>query len=581
MRKTLLALAVLTATATLSACGGGSSKEDPTPTNSAPTDLKISASTVNENAVAAVIGDLSAVDSDANDSFTFSVSDTRFAISGNKLSLAADTKLNFETEPEVKVTVTVKDKAGASFAKELTITVNDVLDTYSFKNAAGDSTVSYSGQTARHILIEQLNHYIGNSLKADVTSGALADKAAVLAKLNSYFEISAADYELVKDSFAIDFTSNTSQTVLSQISSSQKDLIGKIAGRDHTGQHKNWDGDSDGDGVAEATIEFAGWGAAGVMTPETLVRHFFDLLATNAQTQIDGSVRQDINGNDITELYLTSDGLDLKQLIQKFLLMSVAYSQGVDDYLDDDTAGKGLLTDNVALESGKSYTALEHGFDEGFGYFGAARDYLEYTDEEIAKKGGRSDWQGAHDSNADGKIDLLSEYNFGNSTNAAKRDLDTAGNTAATDYTAKAMNAFLAGRKMIADNVGSTFTDAQLTELKAQRDIAVDAWERAIVTTVVHYINEVISDLDKLGSADFNYANTAKHWSEMKGFALGIQFNRFSPVTYEQFMVIHNRLGDKPELSADRVADYKAGLVQARTLLTAIYAFDEDNVASW
>ena len=70
---------------------------------------------------------------------------------------------------------------------------------------------------------------------------------------------------------------------------------------------------------------------------------------------------------------------------------AVGFSQGADDYLDDDTEGKGLLADHTAADEGKPYTALEHAWDEGFGYFGGARNYLLYTDEEIAGEGGRDD----------------------------------------------------------------------------------------------------------------------------------------------------------------------------------------------
>ena len=44
-----------------------------------------------------------------------------------------------------------------------------------------------------------------------------------------------------------------------------------------------------------------------------------------------------------------------------------------------------------------------------------------------------------------------------------------------------------------------------------------------------------IADLNNIGTDDFSYSDLAKHWSEMKGFALGLQFNRLSPVTDEQF----------------------------------------------
>jgi hypothetical protein len=194
--------------------------------------------------------------------------------------------------------------------------------------------------------------------------------------------------------------------------------------------------------------------------------------------------------------------------------MSVSFSQGVDDYLDNDTEGKGLLSDHTDIS--ETYTDLEHQFDEGFGYFCAVRDYLSYSDEKIAGKGGCDGWQGYHDNNGDGAIDFNSEYNFGHSTNAAKHDL---GATVANDFTKKAMDAFLQGRKLLNETAGMALTEVQKTELYGYRDIAVLTWEKAIATTVVHYINVVTADLNSIGTEGFSYSDTAKHWSEMKGFA--------------------------------------------------------------
>ncbi|MBY5979077.1 DUF4856 domain-containing protein [Ferrimonas balearica] len=567
MKKTLLASAILTAM--LTACGGGSSSDStPTPSNSAPTDIALSNASVDENATAATIGQLSATDADAGDTFTFSSSDARVAIDGTTLSLAEGVKLNFEDTASIDVEVSVADSAGNSFSKTLTISVNDLLDTYAFPSRFGDgSSVSYGGQTTRHVLIAELNHYIGNQLQNDVETGVLTTKDAVIAKLTSFYAMTAEEYDLVADDFAVQFLDGTRQTVLRDLSSSHKDLSGKIAGNDATGQHKDWNGS-----------DFAGWGATGSTTPENLVYTLFDMLGDNAQAYLDGGIRQDINGNAITSIYLTEDGRDLKQLIQKFLLMSVAYSQGADDYLDYDLDGKGLNSDNVSNKDDKGYTALEHTYDEGFGYFGAARDYLDYSDDELAQKGGRDDWQGMHDTNGDGVIDLNSEYNFGQSTNAAKRDR---GATVATDMTAAAMNAFLQGRQIITDADGALTTE-QMDALKAQVAIALENWEMAIVATVVHYINDTHADLAKLAAADeaFSYSDLAKHWSEMKGFALGLQFNRMTPLTDAQFEQLHSLIGDMPVMSGD-IAAYQADLMTARQLLADAYEIAADNAANW
>ncbi|MFT5840700.1 MAG: hypothetical protein ACI9UT_003213 [Flavobacteriales bacterium] len=572
-KKNLLSIAIVAATFGLTACGGSSNDSPPPPpppppVNSVPTDIALSANNVSENVIGAAIGTLSATDADTADTFTFAVNDDRFEIDGAALKLKAENALNFEQETSVTLSVTVTDSASATFSKDITVSVDDLLDYYDFESKAmpGESSVSYSGQIARQLLISDLFKVIGAELSDATTfdtNGTFVNRESVMNALNSYFDV--ADYDVASQRTLLTTTTPSGQTMLSEISSSSKNLVGKIAGNDATGQHKDWNS------------EFAGWGAKGSTTPEGLVRTFFDMLADNAQTQLDGTVRQDPFGNDITNISLTSDGRDLRQLIQKFLSMSVSFSQGVDDYLDNDVDGKGLLSDHTDTE--KAYTSLEHQFDEGFGYFGAARDYLDYSDEEVATKGGRDDWQLYHDTNGDGSIDFNSEYNFGHSANAAKRDR---GATVATDFSKEAMDAFLQGRKLLNDTAGVALTDEQRTELYGYRDTAVLTWEKAIAATVVHYINDVDADLEKIGTDDFSYSTLAKHWSEMKGFALGLQFNKATPLSDADFITVHTMLGDMPVLTGeDEVLAYRANLLIARDLLQAAYAFDAENAANW
>ncbi|MFT6206673.1 MAG: hypothetical protein ACJA0T_000576 [Colwellia sp.] len=579
MKTNIKALVLaIAASLTLSACGGSStneaSPEPVVPANTAPTDVAISNITVDENSAGAVIGTLSATDANSGDTFTYTTDNELFAITGDELSLKTDAMANFENAESLATNITVTDSGGLSFSKEVTITVNDLLDTYKFESKliTDESSVGYTGQIARHALISELTSYIGSGLQADIDANKFADKAAVIEKLNSYFRTTSNQYE---NNFSLTFLDDTKQPFITDISSSAKNLVGKIAGNDASRMRKDW---TDG-------TSFVGAGAD--MTPETLVDAYFDQLADNA---VDANIRLDEATNSpITKVYVNTDGTDLKQLLQKFLLMSITYSQATDDYLDE-----GLAIDNIDPRgTGKADTALEHGFDEGFGYFGAARNYLEYTDKEIAGKvkaddatTGRTDWNGKHDTDGDGLFDLTSEVNLGSSANAAKRDIGSASNANPTDYTKDAMEAFLSARKMINDNVGSVFTAEQTTALETQRDNIVHAWEKAIAATVVHYINDLRGDLAKSGD-DYSYEDVAKHWSEMKGFALGLQFNPHSPITDAEFAEIHSYFGQKPVLlpfgSADKTAvtTYIADLEKARDILQEALGLDADNVANW
>ncbi|MEO2279029.1 DUF4856 domain-containing protein [Pseudoalteromonas pernae] len=581
LRKSLITSAVLAATMGLTACGGGSSSDNnggtptPPPANTAPTDISLSATSVNDDVVGSVVGTLSASDDSTSGlSFTLAEDEMLFEIvDGTTLKLKEGIALNFEQQTQATVTVKVTDAGGLSFEKELTISVSDVeaqdgVNVYEFASKLGaGSSVSYTGQIARHALSAEIKSYIGKLTSDYVTTNSLTGDA-VKAQLMAFWN----DYEVVKDS-SFSFTGDitTKQSSFAQISASGKDLHAKIAGNDTSKMYKTW----------EVAGVFKGWTEFGAQsaTPEGLIYHYFDMLAANIDKHNDGEVMMDPAGNPITKLYLTETGLDLNQLIQKHTLGALMFSQGTDDYLE-----QGLEADNVG---GDVYTELEHQFDEGFGYFGAARNYLEYSDDEIAAKGGREAFSGSYnDYTGDGLIDLAAEYNWGNSTNAAKRDRGAA---VTTDFSAAAMNAFIAGRKIINDNVGTALTTEQMDALKAQRDIAVANWEMAIAATVVHYINDTHADLATISSGDFtadDFANLAKHFSEMKGFAMNFQFSPFSPfndaANAGKFETLHTLLGDAPVVAdASAVSAYQAKLLEARDLLQDVYGFNAQNVANW
>lgn len=574
LKRSLISVAVAFA---LTACGGSSSNSTPeqpttptTPTNQAPTGITLSASSVAENAPGAVIADLAATDTDSGDSHTFTTSDARFVISGASLSLAEGVSLDFEKESSVNVEVTATDAAGASITQELSIAVTDMNIVVSELPSTYDvaDSISYSGQVARHLLINELNDYINSGLQADLDAGAITTRDEALSVLMSYF---SGDYETEVADRALTTSTilDKKQSTLREISSSSKDLVGKIAGNDATGQHKDW------------STEFVAFGDKGTRSPQQEIERLLGLIADNAAEFIAGNTRQDALGNDITKVYLGENGLDYKQLVQKILLGSVAFSQGADDYLDDDTENKGLLTDHTAVVDGKTYTNLEHQYDEGFGYFGAARDYLAYTDDEVAKKGGRDEYQGMFDTDSDLMIDFNSEFNFGHSQNAAKRDRGTVDGASPTDLSTDAMVAFIAGRKLLADTAGTALDEGQMLELQGFRDTALMAWEKSIAATAVHYVNDTLGDYDNFGTDTFSYSDLAKHWSELKGFVVSLQFNRRSPLTDEQHEQVNTLIKDAPVLTADAVEAYKTDLVTARDILRDAYEFDADNAANW
>ncbi|MCA9607071.1 MAG: hypothetical protein KC619_15805, partial [Myxococcales bacterium] len=184
------------------------------------------------------------------------------------------------------------------------------------------------------------------------------------------------------------------------------------------------------------------------------------------------------------------------------------------------------------------------------------------------------------DFDGDGSIDLGTEYNFGASVNAAKRD---AGSTAPTDFMGQAWTAFRTGRALIT-RAGGALDDASATALREQRDLAVGAWEAAIAATVVHYVNEVLQVMEDFGTDAYDHERFlahAKAWSELKGFGLLFQFNPRSPMSREQFASFHALIGDRPVLpaeGADAAVAYRAALRDARAILGTAYGFDPANL---
>lgn len=565
-KKSLLSYAVLFSLTYLTAC----STDDKIKFTA--DDFQFSQLDVLENDAGALVGniELSNTQDTVIDSIT--TNDERFIVENNQLKLASGISLNFEQTPVETIELAVNFDGNGSYIREITIEVTDVLDTYTFSGVGSDSSsVSYSGQVARHLLILELNNYIASTLQSDLDNGVLTSHDEVFEKLMSFYKADdeAYDLDLGERTLNTGTSPDRKQNTLKDVSSSTKDLSAKMAGNDATGQYKDW------------STEFISFGEQGSYSPESLIEAMFSELADNAVEYLQGNLRQNLLNQEISKVYITPDGRDLKQLIQKVILGALAYSQGTDDYLDNDIDGKGLNADNTALVDGKTYTNLEHQFDEGFGYFGAARDYLEYSLEEISVKGGRENWQGMYDSNADGLIDFNSEYNFGHSANAAKRDLGTVSNSNPTSFRTDAMMAFLNARQIIADAQATELSEDARTQLLAQRDIAVANWEKAIAATVVHYINDVTADYADFATDDFSFTNLAKHWSEMKGFFISLQFNPRSLLSTADFNRINNFFADAPALNDESIDSYLADLASAKAIIAVSYDFDAENVSNW
>ena len=426
------------------------------------------------------------------------------------------------------------------------------------------SSVSHSGQASRHILINELKALIGSD---DLQGLSEAD---ALAKLNKVYSLGTKDsdseenltevnvYTDAVEATPISITPTVGTDELIQMDfsaiSGDKNLEGKIAGQDN-----------------DLTNSFIGWDVAisGAETdndrPNLLIKEWFAIIAELAA---DG----DANTKYLGTSTIGTEGVDYQQLVQKFLLGAVTYSQAAEDYLKAD---KGLVKQNNMgdKDGAKNYTSLEHQWDEGFGYFGAAHDFNSRTDAEV---------KAAYDfdTNSDGDIDLYSEYSFGHSINAVKRDL---GAEVAVDFSKAAMDAFLNGRQLIQDNFGTDPEGSSYHKyLVGYAETALNNWENAVAATVIHYINDTVADLKTLDTAaPASAADIAKHWSEMKGFALGLQFSPVAQISHADLKTVLDQMAEAPVTNLAGVDIYIADLESARATMQAAYGFNATNVANW
>lgn len=403
-----------------------------------------------------------------------------------------------------------------------------VPEAYTFDSrfVEGAGSVNYGGQIVRNLLI--------NDLK--IRTDALAKSGATA--ITEEDLLRRFDYE---DSYDLATLTATGSLPLDEDHYSAiatgKDLIGKL---DNT--------------------PLIGWDK----TPEEVIRGYFQQIATNSQNAAKRGTEA---------VYTTAEGVDMSQMINKILLGAVAYSQATGTYLET------VLDDNNSAASGDSpHTEMEHHWDEAYGYFGAARDFYSYSDEELSNG---TLWK---DANGDGRIDLHSEYNYTWAGYSGKRDVGAAfvclDNTTCDDFSSRIFQAFLEGRTAIVNQ-------ASAAEIAEHRDVIVRKWEQLVAANVVHYINDTLEDLEGVTQAQIDTKNNAdlnEHWAEGKGFAFALQFNPFKRITTAQLEQLHALVGDVPPYALPGSEASQAAIDElnaAKALLKSVYGFSDDNMAAW
>jgi hypothetical protein len=336
------------------------------------------------------------------------------------------------------------------------------------------SSVSYTGQIARHVLHDSLKKLAGKGdgkpdpkLKAELMSyyaGKDAGRAIVVPATKGKF--------VVQQSSVDDISKGT-------------ELAGKTYGGAIAGMPNN-------------------------MTGAELVTFWID-KASSAKKGVD-----------------LDNGYDYPQLISKFIMGGVFYNQAMNSYLTR-SVDPSKHPNDKPYKAGTAYTGKEHLWDEAFGYFGIPVHGLKLTPAQvvdIAKQ--KAEVASVADFNGDGKIDLKSEMTFAPAYYAAGYDM-----AGKSRYLHTITEAFIAGRKVISSAKGAKLTSAQIADLKEQAAIIERNWEQTLAESVFKYAGSVYKDLDKLktiveakGDSGKSYGNYVKHWGELKGFSLALQTGR-------------------------------------------------------
>ncbi|MDX1684526.1 MAG: DUF4856 domain-containing protein [Saprospiraceae bacterium] len=201
-------------------------------------------------------------------------------------------------------------------------------------------------------------------------------------------------------------------------------------------------------------------------------RSLMDELAEASKSVLDGSdgVSGVIESKDGIKAYLVGeDGLDHAQVIEKGLMGACFYYQATSVYMGDDR----MNVDNDVVEPGRG-TAMEHHWDEAFGYFGVPLDF---------------------------PSNLSGLFFWGDYSNK-RNDL--------LNSNEQLMDALIKGRAAITNNDLET-RDEAITEAR-------ENWELVAVGSALHYINAGIEKFDDM-------AIRSHALSEAIGFVYSLQFN--------------------------------------------------------
>jgi uncharacterized protein (DUF2164 family) len=215
---------------------------------------------------------------------------------------------------------------------------------------------------------------------------------------------------------------------------------------------------------------------------------------------------------------LNKNGIELTQVIEKGLMGACFYYQGTAVYMG---AGK-MEVDNITVTDGTG-TAMEHHWDEGFGYFGVNKDFPITTSDAVF-------W---------GKYCNVHESIY--------------------PLNEKMMNAFLKGRAAISAKDLDT-RDEQITILRKN-------WELIVATTAIYYLNSSKDVLTTDPTAAyhglsevFGFISSLKHGTGASGIT-----------TAQANTILTDLFGSSDALQANNYMVTTTKIEAAKTALVAIF----------
>lgn len=210
----------------------------------------------------------------------------------------------------------------------------DTIETpasYVFTNDAGESTVSFTGQTARIAMAEELFDALGDVSGTVKTADELINMLA---------------HEAGND----DFTDTSLNPLSNQIWSKLAESVDYF--KDETGALT---ADSD---VVRTYIE------------DVITEQANDVLTSFSNAASEGVAGQLVSTS--RTVYVNGDGVELDQVFAKSLIGALMADQIINDYL---TLSQTADNETIDTEAGETYTTMEHYWDEAYGYlYGAEAD---------------------------------------------------------------------------------------------------------------------------------------------------------------------------------------------------------------